>query len=267
MATYAVGDIQGCYDPLMRLLDELAFDPEQDKLWVAGDMVNRGPDSLSTLRYLRSLGDRCVAVLGNHDFHLLAIASGIRNPRLKDTLDEVLEAPDADELIHWLRHRPVLHHSKKRQITMVHAGIPPVWSIEQAQKEARRLEDALRSDDYVYWLKKIFKPSKPRPWDDEYKRKRKIRMTAAYLTQMRFCDAHGVLDMESKGTKAQKGFAPWFSFPKSPSYNEQIIFGHWASLEGETKRVNIHAIDTGCVWGKTLTALNIDTFERIEVGG
>ena len=242
-------------------------------LWCTGDMVNRGPDSLSTLRYLKSLGDHCITVLGNHDFHLMSIICGFREPRWKDTLDDVLAAPDVDELMEWLRHRPMLHHDADRQITMTHAGIPPVWTIKQAQKEARRLEKALQSDDYVYWLKKIFKPSKSRPWDDGYKAKRKIRMTAAYLTQMRFCNEAGVLDLKSKGatvskdTSASKGFAPWFDFPQSPSYQEQIIFGHWAALEGVTRRKNIHAIDTGCAWGKQLTALNVDTFERISVDG
>lgn len=265
MATYAVGDIQGCYDALRHLLDKLRFDPDHDTLWVAGDMVNRGPKSLATLRYLKGLGDRCVAVLGNHDLHLLAVACGIRKQKDKDTLTELLAAHDADELIQWLRFRPMLHHDAQRQVTLVHAGIPPVWTIEQAIEQARLLEQALRSEDYPVWLKKIFKSSKPRAWDDELKLKKKLRLTAAYLTQMRFCNAHGVLDLESKGTTPQKGYAPWFSFPKSPCYHQQIIFGHWAALAGVSGLDNIHAIDTGCVWGKSLTAINVDGFLRTEV--
>ncbi|MFK0570410.1 symmetrical bis(5'-nucleosyl)-tetraphosphatase [Endozoicomonas sp.] len=264
MATYAVGDIQGCYDPLRRLLDKLKFNPAHDTLWVAGDMVNRGPDSLATLRYLKSLGDSCIAVLGNHDLHLLAISCGIRQQKKKDTLTSLLEAPDAHELIHWLRHRPMLHHDAGRKVTMVHAGIPPVWTIEQATEEAQQLEQALRSEDYVKWLKKIFKSSKPSPWGNELKLKKRLRLTASYLTQMRFCDAFGTLDFESKGAYPQKGFAPWFSFSQSPCFNEQIIFGHWAALEGMSGHDNIHAIDTGCVWGKHLTAINVDSFERTE---
>lgn len=264
MATYAVGDIQGCYDTLRRLLDTLSFNPECDTLWIAGDMVNRGPESLHTLRYLKSLKDRCIAVLGNHDLHLLAIAYGIRTPKHKDTLDELLTAPDADELIQWLRFRPMLHHDARRKVTMVHAGIPPVWTIEQAILEAQRLEQALRSDNCKKWLRKIFKPSNPIPWDDELKLKKKLRLTAAYLTQMRFCDAHGTLDLDSKGATPKTGFAPWFSFPNSLSHRENIIFGHWAALEGDSGHSQIHAIDTGCVWGKSLTAINVDNFQRTE---
>ncbi len=265
MATYAVGDIQGCYDPLRRLLDKLKFNPENDCLWVAGDMVNRGPDSLATLRYLKSLENSCTAVLGNHDLHLLAAACGIRKLKSKDTLAELLDAPDADELIQWLRYRPMLHHDAQRNITMVHAGIPPIWTIEQAIEEARHLEQALRSEDYVKWLKKIFKSNKPHPWSDELKLKKKLRLTASYLTQMRFCNAQGMLDLESKGSTPQEGYAPWFTFPQSPCYQEHIIFGHWAALEGISGHDNIHAIDTGCVWGKSLTAINVDSFERTEV--
>ncbi|USE35582.1 symmetrical bis(5'-nucleosyl)-tetraphosphatase [Endozoicomonas sp. SCSIO W0465] len=265
MATYAVGDIQGCYDTLRHLLDQLKFDPNQDILWVAGDMVNRGPKSLATVRYLKSLGNGCIAVLGNHDLHLLAVACGIRKQKDKDTLTELLKAPDADELLHWLRFRPMLHHDAQRKITLVHAGIPPVWTIAQAIKQAQELEQALRSDDYVKWLKKIFKSTRPQPWDDELKLKKKLRLTASYFTQMRFCNAHGLLDLESKGSTPKEGYAPWFSFSGSPCYQEQIIFGHWAALDGISGHDNIHAIDTGCVWGKSLTAINVDSLERTEV--
>ncbi|WP_419535115.1 symmetrical bis(5'-nucleosyl)-tetraphosphatase [Endozoicomonas sp.] len=267
MATYAVGDIQGCYDPLRRLLDKLKFDPDHDVLWVAGDMVNRGPKSLETLRYLKSLGNSCIAVLGNHDLHLLAVACGIRKQKGKDTLTELLTAPDADELLNWLRFRPMLHHDDQRGVTMVHAGIPPIWTIEQAIEQARELEQALRSEDHIKWLRKIFKNAKPQPWDNDLKLKKKLRLTASYFTQMRFCNAHGMLDLESKGSTPESGYAPWFSFPESPCYREQIIFGHWAALEGISGHDNIHAIDTGCVWGKSLTAINVDTFERTEVFG
>ena len=265
MTTYAIGDIQGCYDPLRRLLDKLKFDPDHDVLWVAGDMVNRGPNSLATLRYLKSLGNRCIAVLGNHDLHLLGVAYGIRKHKGKDTLTEVLEAPDADELLQWLRCRPLLHHDVLRKITMVHAGIPPVWTIEQAIEQARELEEALRSADHKTWLKKIFKNTTPQPWDDELKLKQRLRLSAAYFTRMRFCNAHGMLDLESKGSAPNNGYAPWFSFSQSPCYQQQIIFGHWAALDGVSGLDNIHAIDTGCVWGRRLTAINVDDFTRTEV--
>ena len=265
MATYAVGDIQGCYDPLRRLLDKLSFDPQHDELWVVGDMVNRGPQSLATVRFLKELGDRCIAVLGNHDLHLLAVACGVRRAKDKDTLAELLAAPDADELLQWLRFRPMLHHDQQRQVTMVHAGIPPVWTVAKARVQAQELEQALRSPEYVYWLKKIFKRPKPRPWDDDLKLRKRLRLTAAYFTQMRFCDAQGVLDLDSKGTSAGVGFAPWYSFEQSPCYREQIIFGHWAALNGASNLVNIHAIDTGCVWGKRLTAINVDNWQRTSI--
>ena len=265
MATYAVGDIQGCYDPLRRLLDKLNFDPQQDELWVVGDMVNRGPQSLATVRFLKGLNDRWTAVLGNHDLHLLAVASGVRQTKDKDTLAELLAAPDADELIQWLRFRPMLHHDEQRQVTMVHAGIPPMWTIAKAVEQAHELEQALRSPDYAYWLKKIFKRVKPCLWDDALKLKKRLRLTAAYLTQMRFCNAQGILDMDSKGTTSNAGFAPWFSFENSPCYREQIIFGHWAALVGHTGLDNIHGIDTGGVWGKSLTAINVDSWQRTDV--
>lgn len=264
MATYAVGDIQGCYKPLRRLLDGLQFDPSKDVLWVVGDLVNRGPNSLDTLRYLKGLGDSCIAILGNHDLHLLAVAEGLRKQKAGDTLDDVLAAADANELLYWLRHRPFIHHDEQRQITMVHAGIPPIWTIAQALQESHALEAALQGEDYVQRLKKLFK-KKLDPWSDDLSPKKKLRLTANYLTQMRFCDGQGNLDSHNKSNKPSKGFAPWYSFENSPCYNEQIIFGHWAALGGKSGRSNIHALDTGCVWGKTLTAINVDTFERTSV--
>ena len=265
MATYAVGDIQGCFDPLRRLLDELRFDPDNDTLWVAGDMVNRGPDSLQTLRYLKSLEDRCIAVLGNHDLHLLAVACGLRNQKGSDTLDDILAAPDRDELLDWLRHRPFIHHDIERNITMVHAGIPPIWSVEKALKKSRKLEAALQGEQYQKILKKLFKSDQPRRWHKELGPWKKLRLTANYFTRMRFCDASGLLNLDNKTSMASPNEAPWFSFPESPCYRNTIIFGHWAALEGHSGRKNIHALDTGCVWGRELTALNLDTFERTSV--
>ncbi len=265
MAVYAIGDIQGCYDPLRRLLDKLKFDPDSDKLWIAGDMVNRGPKSLATLRFLKSLDRSCIAILGNHDIHLLAVASGIRKLKKKDTLSKILKAPDSDELIHWLRHRPILHHDSKKKITMVHAGIPPIWTIKQAVIHARKLEEALQADDYVDFLQYLFSSDKPLSWETALGRKRKLRLSAAYFTRMRFCDDEGRLDLDNKTSRAMKGFAPWFSFPDSPIHKERILFGHWAALEGETGLQHIQALDTGCVWGNRLTALNLKNFKRISV--
>ena len=265
MALYAVGDIQGCYSALRRLLDKISFDPEQDKLWVAGDLVNRGPESLETLRYLKSLNSSCLPVLGNHDLHLLGVAAGLRKQKKSDTLDDILEASDRDELLHWLRHRPVLHHNSDKNITMVHAGIPPIWTLSQAIKQARKLEAALQSDDYLQVLKTLFKSDKSRLWSSDLSRKKKLRLTADYFTRMRFCNEEGLLDLDNKTASTNNNFAPWFTFPNSACYRESIIFGHWAALEGKTGIEHIHAIDTGCVWGKQLTALNLDSFERTQI--
>ena len=265
MAVYAIGDIQGCYDPFRRLLDKIGFEPGQDQLWIAGDMVNRGPDSLSTLRFIKSLGDDCIAVLGNHDLHLLAVASGIRPQKKKDTLGPILNAPDGDELIEWLRHRPVLHHDKNRNITMVHAGIPPIWTIKQARLYADKLERALQANDYRELLQYLFKADKLNSWEKALTRRARLKMITAYFTRMRFCDESGKLDLENKTAFAKKGFYPWFQFPDSPIYKKTIIFGHWAALEGDSGRKRIHAIDTGCVWGGEMTAMNLKNFKRTSV--
>ena len=265
MATYAVGDIQGCYEPLCRLLEKLQFSSDRDTLWVVGDLVNRGPDSLATLRYLKNLGDSCIAILGNHDLHLLAVASGIRTRKSSDTLSEVLEAPDCEELLDWLRCRPFMHRDPERKVTMVHAGLPPIWTLNKAMKRARKLEQALQGEDYHKTLKKLFKPDKPITWSPDLGPWKKLRLTSNYFTRMRFCDEQGRLDLANKTSRPGPGFAPWFTFPESPWYDETIIFGHWAALEGKTGLKHIHALDTGCVWGRELTAINLDTFKRTSV--
>ncbi|WP_062260697.1 symmetrical bis(5'-nucleosyl)-tetraphosphatase [Endozoicomonas arenosclerae] len=265
MTVYAVGDIQGCYEPLRRLLDKVQFKPGRDQLWVAGDMVNRGPDSLATLRYLKSLGSNCTAVLGNHDLHLLAVAARVRRTKKKDTFGPLLSAPDSNSLIDWLRHRPLLHHDAERQVTMVHAGIPPIWTLKQACLYARKLEKALQGENHTEFLQFLFKSDTVSSMEEAYTRRAKLKLTAAYLTRMRFCDKHGRLDLDNKTASARKKFAPWYSFPDSPVYKERIIFGHWAALEGNSQRKKIHALDTGCVWGKCLTALNLDDYSTTSV--
>ncbi|MDD7805043.1 MAG: symmetrical bis(5'-nucleosyl)-tetraphosphatase [Endozoicomonas sp. (ex Botrylloides leachii)] len=265
MTAFAVGDIQGCYNSLRYLLDKLSFDPEQDTLWVAGDMVNRGPDSLKTLRFLKSLNKSCIAVLGNHDLHLLAVAEGIRKQKKGDTLKEVLAAPDIDELLHWLRHCPFLHHNKKKAITMVHAGIPPIWTLAQAKKNAKHLEKLLQDDSYPELLKILFKSDCSSNSQFPLAHKKTLRLAANYFTRMRFCDSNGHMDLNNKSNTASGAVAPWYTFKQAPMHNDTIIFGHWAALEGKTGRVNIHALDTGCVWGKTLTAINLTTFKRTHI--
>ena len=265
MAVYAIGDIQGCYDPFRRLLDKIKFQPGHDQLWIAGDMVNRGPDSLSTLRFIKSLGNDCISILGNHDLHLLAVAAGIRPVKKKDTLGTILNAPDREELIEWLRHRPLLHHDKNRNITMVHAGIPPIWTIKQARFYAEKLERALQANDYRELLHYLFSNDKLDAWENALTRRARLKMITAYFTRMRFCDENGKLDLENKTAYPRKGFYAWFQFPGSPTYKKNIVFGHWAALEGNSGRKCIHAIDTGCVWGGEMTALNLKTFKRTSV--
>lgn len=265
MTTYAIGDIQGCYDPLRRLLDKINFNPDNDTLWVAGDMVNRGPESLKTLRFLKNLGESCITILGNHDLYLLAVDSGIKKQKKKDTLEHILTAPDKNDLLHWLRHRPFLYHSTKKKITMIHAGIPPVWTLAQAKKYAGILEQKLQADDYNKLLETLFKSKKQLNWEDTQGQKKKLRLAANYFTRMRFCDAEGRMHVNNTSATPNPDFAPWYSFKHAPMYAETILFGHWAALDGKTGRSNIHALDTGCVWGRKLTALNLKTLERISV--
>ncbi|MDP0588553.1 MAG: symmetrical bis(5'-nucleosyl)-tetraphosphatase [Candidatus Endonucleobacter bathymodioli] len=265
MTVYAVGDIQGCYDPLRRLLDKIVFDPGSDVLWVVGDMVNRGPESLATLRFLKSLGSSCTAILGNHDLHLLAIDAGIRKQKKKDTLEQILVAPDKDDLLRWLRFRPFLHHNKNMNITMVHAGIPPIWDLNQAKFYAQELGRMLQDDGYRKLLKILFESEEPTVWDAALGEDQKLRLAATYFTRMRFCDREGRIELKNKDAISRYGFAPWYTFTSAPMYEKVILFGHWSALEGETGRHNIHALDTGCVWGRRLTVINLQTFERVDV--
>ncbi|PJE77959.1 Bis(5'-nucleosyl)-tetraphosphatase, symmetrical [invertebrate metagenome] len=265
MATYAIGDIQGCYVPLRRLLDYLAFDPGKDTLWVTGDLVNRGADSLSTLRFLKSLGSSCVSILGNHDLFLLAAAEGILEPRQKDTISTILTAPDRGELLDWLRHRPLLHHDPKRKMTMVHAGIPPIWTMAKAQSYAEKISRQLQKPSYPEFLASLFKTDKPLKWDKSLSCTKKLRLAVNYLTRMRFCDVNGHLELCNKTADAQDGYAPWFSFKNPDWKGQEIVFGHWAALEGKTGLPNIHGLDTGCVWGRYLTAMNLKTKKRMAV--
>lgn len=256
MAIYAVGDIQGCYDALQRLLERIRFDPASDQLWLAGDLVNRGPDSLSVLRFIRQLGSQAIAVLGNHDLHLLAIHYGQQAPKNKDTLDDVLSASDSDELLDWLRHRPLLHYA--HHWCMTHAGLPPQWSVEQAQSLASEVEQRLRSDKAADFFAAMY-GNEPNLWNDHLTGQERLRAIVNYLTRMRFMDQSGRLELRSKESagKAPEGCAPWFSYQRK-SQPTRLLFGHWAALEGHTGVDDIIALDTGCVWGGQLSALRLD---------
>ena len=257
MAIYAVGDIQGCLAPLKRLLRQVNFKWERDRLWSVGDVVNRGPDSLKTLRYLYRHRDRIVCVLGNHDLHLLAVANGLRKKARGDTLDELLAADDRDELLHWLRHRPLIH--TEAGYTMVHAGIPHIWSLQQARQYAAEVELALRGDDWRKFLAQMY-GNTPRRWNDKLVGYARLRVITNYLTRMRFVYPNGALDLQSKGRTPNRGrpVAPWFDYGDADRHDSNIIFGHWAALAGKVENDRLFALDSGCVWGNRLTMYRVD---------
>ncbi|WP_457665306.1 symmetrical bis(5'-nucleosyl)-tetraphosphatase [Thiolapillus sp.] len=258
MAVYAIGDIQGCYDELQALLEQLRFDPADDRLWFVGDLVNRGPRSLDTLRFVSSLGDRAITVLGNHDLHLLALASGNKRFKDSDHLNQVLDAPDRDELISWLRHRPLMHHEKKLNFTMIHAGLPPQWNLATAQACAREVEAVLRGPDYREFFDQMY-GNKPNRWDPDLEGMDRLRFITNCFTRLRFVTKKGKLKLKLKGTPLgqKKKYIPWFNHPHRLTRNDRILFGHWSTL-GYQHRQNTWALDTGCLWGGALTALRID---------
>lgn len=258
MTLFAIGDLQGCAAPFDALLDEIGFDTRRDHLWLVGDIVNRGPDSLATLRRVIALGDAATVVLGNHDLHLLAAAAGIRRPGRKDTLQQVLDAPDADELVDWLRHRPLLYHDAAARRVLVHAGIPPAWDIFDAETEARRVEALLRSPGWREALADMY-GDEPREWSPRLTGPERIRYTINALTRMRFCDPRGRLDLDHSGPPGSqpKRLVPWFDFPGRKAQDVHIVFGHWSAL-GVLQRNDVTALDSGCVWGRTLTAVPLD---------
>ncbi|NVK39869.1 MAG: symmetrical bis(5'-nucleosyl)-tetraphosphatase [Oceanospirillaceae bacterium] len=257
MATYAIGDIQGCFDQLQALLAQVGFSGS-DRLWLAGDLVNRGPKSLETLRFVKSLGDRAQIVLGNHDLHLLAIHYGATRPRRSDTLDEILDAPDRDELMHWLRMQPLLIHDAGLDFVMVHAGIPPAWSLKKAKRRAREVEQVLHGTLAREFFQHMY-GNEPDHWYKGLEGWARLRVITNYLTRMRFCDHNGRLDFSAKGgleTQPQ-GFLPWYAHPRK-AHKHRIIFGHWAALEGGASDHSLFSLDTGCVWGNSLTAMRLE---------
>ncbi len=256
MSTYAIGDVQGCYDPLRRLLDLVRFDPAVDTLWLVGDLVNRGPQSVETLRYVRGLGERAVTVLGNHDLHLLVVAGGVRRPHRGDTLDGILDAPDRDELLDWVRTRPMMHTGLG--YAMVHAGLLPQWTIEQASALAREAEAALQGPDYPELLRTLY-GNEPAAWDDTLTGWDRLRVIINAMTRLRLCDPSGRMEFGHKEglEKAPAGYLPWFDVPGRASAETPIVCGHWAAL-GVRVRDDLLSIDSGCVWGRQLTALRLD---------
>lgn len=264
MAQYAIGDLQGCYDPLRRLLDKIAFDPDYDRLWITGDLVNRGPRSRKTLRFIKSLDDAVVTVLGNHDLHLIALANGIPvSGSHYESLRKILQKKDRDELIDWLRFQPLAYFDDSLNTLMVHAGVPAEWSVKETLGYAGEVEAALRSDDYAEFLSNMY-GNKPARWSADLRGHKRLRYIVNALTRMRMTDATGKIDFTHAGPpqKASSDLIPWFKGKHPKWRGTRIVFGHWSAL-GLIVNDDIISVDTGCVWGRQLTAVRLNKKPKV----
>lgn len=265
MATYAIGDVQGCFLQLKELLALIEYDPSKDTLWFTGDLVNRGSHSLETLRFISALPPTTICVLGNHDLALLAAAEGAIKPQPGDTYDDILKADDKDELLQWLRYRPLLHHDSQLNFTLTHAGIYPLWTLSKAAGLAKEVEHLLQSPQYHEAMQVMF-GDRPSVWSDSLVGWERFRFIVNAFTRMRFCDESGTLDLGNKSEKAHhQTFFPWFKVPHRKTKQDRLIFGHWAALQGQTDVLGVFALDTGCVWGNALTAMCLETEQKFQV--
>lgn len=258
MALYAIGDIQGCDTELGALLEAIEFSADRDRLWFVGDLVNRGPESLQALRRIRAMGDAATVVLGNHDLHLLAVALGISQVRHDDTLDDILAAPDRKALLEWLLHRPLMHEDPALNLSLVHAGLAPQWDMSTARSCAREVEHALRKNPARVFQKMY--GDEPSRWNDGLAGAERLRFIVNCFTRLRYVDADGRLALRTKGSpnKAQtKQLVPWFEAPGARWHGPRVVFGHWSTL-GFLNTSTVVSLDTGCVWGGSLTALRLD---------
>jgi bis(5'-nucleosyl)-tetraphosphatase (symmetrical) len=258
MATYAIGDVQGCYNELQLLLERVGFNREHDRLWFVGDLVNRGPKSLEVLRFVKQLGERAVTVLGNHDLHLVTQHEGFERRRKDDTFTDVLGAPDAKELVDWVRTRPMMH--VEGGWAMVHAGLLPQWTIQKSSSLAREVEAALRAPSYRDFLAHMY-GSKPERWDDGLAGWDRLRAIVNAMTRMRFCTPEGSMEFLSNGVEPPSGYMAWYQLRQDA---ESTVFGHWSAL-GLKLSERIAGIDTGCVWGGPLTALRLEDRWLVQV--
>ncbi len=258
MATYAIGDVQGCFDELQALLERVGFNRTHDRLWFVGDLVNRGPKSLAVLRFVRELGERAVVVLGNHDLHLITQHEGFERKRKDDTFDDVLGAPDAQELVDWLRARPMMH--AEGNWAMVHAGLLPRWTIQFALKLGKEVETALRAPDYRDFLANMY-GGKPARWDDALAGWDRLRVIVNAMTRMRFCTPEGAMEFHASGAEPPAGYSAWYDTRRD---QETIVFGHWSAL-GLRLTEKLAALDTGCVWGGALSALRLEDRWLVQV--
>ena len=264
MATYAIGDIQGCYDSLQRLLENCAFDPVKDRLWLVGDLVNRGPKSLETLRFIKSLGAAALTVLGNHDLYLLMVAEGGAKFRGKDdTIQPILDAPDCAELLNWLRHQPLCH--TEGDYCLVHAGLLPQWTAARARELAREVEAKLQGPDFRDFVLNLW-GSEPAGWSDDLTGWPRLRVIVNAMTRMRFCTRFGIMEFKAKGklSNAPVGHLPWFEVPDRLSAEAVLVTGHWSAL-GLKITPNLLALDSGCLWGGHLTAVRLEDRQVFQV--
>ncbi len=258
MSTFAIGDIQGCHNDLLRLLKEINYRPDKDKLWFAGDLVNRGPDSLDTLLFAKSLGEGAVTVLGNHDLHLLALSEGnIKHKSQDHTMDSILDSPKREKLIDWLRHQPLMHHDSKKNISLIHAGLPPQWDLQTALACAREVEETLQGDGFHDYCMQMY-GNQPDLWSDNLIGMDRLRFITNCFSRLRYCDIRGRLAMKEKGAPGTQptDILPWFEVPDRATQNERILFGHWSTL-GYRQKDNICSLDSGCLWGGSLTAVKV----------
>lgn len=263
MATYAIGDIQGCFDELIRLLDRIDFDASHDQLWFVGDLVNRGPKSLAVMEFVRDLGDTAIVVLGNHDLHLLACAYVDKySCGSNDTFQDVLDSRQVDELSTWLRHRPLIHRDNELGYTMVHAGIPPQWTPLEAAAYAAEVETVLRGENYLEFFAHMY-GNAPDSWNDDLTGWERVRLVTNFFTRLRYYANDGRMDFKYKGPVGTQpeDLTPWYELYRFPDESDAIVFGHWSALhlsENEMRKKRIFALDTGAVWGGTLTAMRLD---------
>lgn len=264
---YVIGDVQGCFDSLRRLLDAVQFDEQADRLWFVGDLVNRGRNSLKVLRFIKQLHRPAKITLGNHDLHLLALLFlDKRNQGEDETLQDILRAEDRVSLGHWLRGQPILIHDESFNVVMCHAGIAPLWSLAKAKALALELEQAISGEHPCDFFRDMY-GHEPTHWSDALQGMPRLRLICNYFTRMRFCKANGDLVLEYKGRidEAPPNLFPWYQTPHRQPIEPHLVFGHWAALEGVCPHSRIHALDTGCYWGGRLTALRLQDMRRFEV--